>query len=168
MESPTLAAIAAVLINFIPPDLDSDGVPDSLHFPDQVSLTNRYGVRVESGQTGASIRILTPAGPGGAFGWDATWTGDADGDGASDICVTEPLSPTTEGLGRAFVYSSISGELLHVLHATHTGQFGLAAQATDDLDGDGIADTLVWVSHAGRERVATEIFSRGIIDRLWR
>src|SRR5262245_24293344 len=78
---------------------------------------------------------------GTKFAVAVDFVGDVDGDGVDDYAVGAPLAAPG---GEAYVYSGLSGALLHTFvgeGADH--QFGTDVSPAGDVDGDGRADLLV-------------------------
>ncbi len=112
-------------------------------------VVNEAGaVDLFSGATGAKIDTVT-AGHGGArFGWSVAGMPDADGDGAGEILVGEPLydlSSSVTSSGRAVVLSGQTrAELTQLtLFGTDAGdQLGFSV-AGGDVNADGVGDYVV-------------------------
>lgn len=106
---------------------------------------------VFSGQTGDTLyTLLSPSEEeGGCFGFSVSGAGDVDGDGYSDVIVgayrENPVVVPADG-GRAYVFSGLTGGLLHTLVSPNEqvlGYFGFSVSGAGDVDGDGYADVVV-------------------------
>lgn len=148
MMSYLLLGFAALLLHSPslppPPDLDGDGVAEVLEYPSRPARTNALAVKVMRGSSGPPLAMIPANNPDTAFGWRAFWIADADGDGAADIAVCEPLATTSQGLGIAHVYSSRTTSRLFTLVVSQRGQFGLDGELIADRDGDGVPDLVIW------------------------
>ncbi|MBL8843689.1 MAG: FG-GAP repeat protein [Planctomycetes bacterium] len=120
-------------------DHDGDGVVDLLvGVPGSSQGAPAGRALLLSGRDLSLLREL--AGPvGEEFGLAVAALGDLDGDGVGEHYVGSAGDPTIGGIGR--IYSGATGALLHTLTGSDpTGQFGAAAVALGDVDGDGIDD----------------------------
>lgn len=135
-----------------PGDLNGDNFDDLL-----VGAPNTGGggrVYVLSGASGAMLYpSIAPDATGGSLGnfWLES-PGDLDSDGVPDIFAADITNRALgSNSGRAYVYSGATGETIHVLDGTRSGeQFGIGRGA-DDANGDGIRDIFVagWLSSEG-------------------
>ncbi len=144
-----LANLVSVIGSSVGPDLNNDGVPERLELPPRFVKHDFDGVKIICGASGAVVRSLLEGDPVHAFGWDAAWVGDADGDGQPDVVVASPLDLTTRGLGRATVLSSATGMSIRNFIPEQRGQFAVAVESIPDIDGDGVADVRVWSKAIG-------------------
>jgi hypothetical protein len=164
-----LALLAAVIGSNVGPDLNGDGVPERLKLPSRFVKHDLEGVKILCGSSGNVIRTLTGGDPVHAFGWDAAWVGDADGDGLPDVVIASPLDMTTRGLGRATITSSATGMMIRNLVPEQRGQFAVAVESIPDIDGDGAADVRVWskaVALDGRVQDVGWIYSVRLAELL--
>jgi hypothetical protein len=136
-------------------DVDGDGHADLIvgAFAESPGLSPDSAGRayVYSGQTGDTLyTLLSPSEEeGGCFGFSVSGAGDVDGDGYSDVIVgayrENPNVVPADG-GRAYVFSGLTGGLLHALVSPNEqvlGYFGFSVSGAGDVDGDGYADVVV-------------------------
>ena len=83
------------------------------------------------------------------FGWAVSELTDIDGDGATDLIVSDHL---INGEGAAFVFSGASGVLIHTLSAG-PGFLGYAIADAGDVDADGTHDVIAGQPGANAARV---------------
>jgi hypothetical protein len=145
------------------PDADGDGRGDFAVGAynedtdlDPDNFDNQGRAYLFSGATGTLLHVLTSPKeePGGGFGWAVAGVPDADGDGRGDVLVSTPFEDgrASADVGRAYLFSGATGELLRVLISPNPeamGQFGYAASGVPDADGDGRGDLLVGANKEG-------------------
>jgi hypothetical protein len=137
------------------PDVDGDGRGDILIGaanegppPSPAGAGRAY---LFSGSTGALLHTLASPNEeaGGLFGHTVAAVPDADGDGLTDLLVGadfEDPGTSPNDAGRAYLFSSVSGALLHQLQSPNEeagGFFGGALAGVPDVDGDGRGDVIV-------------------------
>lgn len=125
-------------------DLDGDGLED-FGVGDPGAQSGQGRVNLHSGFDGGLIRSIDPPVQGPAwFGKTFDGLGDLSGDGIPDLVVGAPASAiTTPASGIAWILSGADGAVLHALAPAaglHLEGFGTKVAATEDVDGDGIAD----------------------------
>ncbi|PSQ82279.1 MAG: hypothetical protein BRD40_02940 [Bacteroidetes bacterium QS_1_65_9] len=147
-------------------DLTGDGVGDLAVAArgDTVSQTPGAGrVYLYSGADGTQLRTVTAPSPqeSGRFGVSLATPGDVNDDGTPDLVVGESGRRVDgrDRMGRAYVVSGATGEVLHERSAPSRDRpggwgFGASLAAVGDLDGDGVSDLLVG---GGREARATGV-----------
>jgi hypothetical protein len=125
-------------------DFDADGVNDymggSYRLP---TATNEGEVYVYSGATGSVIYALQGENVGDEFGNRVTLLGDVDGDGVREFGVCAPfydLSVKKVQVGRAYVYSGATGQVVYTITGTKSDSAGGILSNLGDLDGDGVSD----------------------------
>lgn len=129
-------AIGATSLDSIA-DLNGDGFRDLIAGDEDNDV-----VRVLSGRNGTVLTTITSVGTT-RFGHDVASFQDLDGDGLEDVLVS---APDFQGVGRAYVFSSITGALLRGWGATSAGAaiaYGTSLSRAGDLNGDGIEEVLV-------------------------
>jgi len=141
-------------------DVNGDGVPDLLVGAPKQDVggnTDQGQVYLLSGATGALILTLDNPSPqaGAKFGVIVASAGDIDGDGENDLLIGAPeqdVGPCQIGdtsgcsVGQAFVFSSVTGDLLLTLnHPTpnNSSFFGSAVASIGDISGDLVPDLIV-------------------------
>jgi hypothetical protein len=136
-------------------DVDDDGVGDVIvgaHKESPVAGSDQAGrVYLFSGASSALLQTLSSPDEevGGWFGFCVSGTGDLDGDDRPDMVVgayNEDPGGSPANAGRAYAFSSFSGELVHSLASPNEeegGFFGYAVSGVGDGDGDGRPDLMV-------------------------
>lgn len=133
------------------PDLNGDGVADlAIGGATGPGITSSgSGVKIESGATGATLRIHPGITANGKLGSTVRSVGDVDGDGVGDYGATG-FAPTTANVASpAIVWSGATG-LEIVAIASHipslvepTTEFFSGIAPLGDVDGDGAAEVAV-------------------------
>lgn len=101
------------------------------------------------------------------FGVIVAAVADIDGDGKREIAVASPGTEdqTRQLPGELTIYSSTTGKPIRHFSGTHPGeQYGRMVTATDDLDGDGVADLAIsapWYRRGADERIGRIEFRSG-------
>lgn len=148
-------------------DVDRDGIPDVVAGASTAGPSGTGQALVLSGDGGGSIRTLHPldSASAGSFGlFFASDAGDLNGDGITDVFVSDLAATVDEqpGTGIAYVYSGRTGHAIHVLPGLFPGEgFGLG-RAVPDMNGDRRPDLLIGAfsnSRGGSSAGATYLFS---------
>ena len=165
-------------------DVSGDGIPD---FAVGAHQNQNWGVRpapdappgyvhVYSGADGERLYTLHSSGSAQVDGSDDHFGAaissieDLDGDGAREILVGAYLYDADDGddesvdenTGGLFLFSGLSGELMHVIGGLEWGdRLAWAVTSIDDLDGDGARDLLVGVEKAD---TSIEVLNQGSIQ----
>jgi len=136
-------------------DINDDGIadvvigaPNESGFFQTLGAGNAYVFSGADGTVEYELVSLNEA-EDGRFGGAVAGLGDVDG-GADDFVVG--ADGEDDGAGRAYVYSSFDGTVLHTLASANPendGQFGRAVAGVDDVDGDGYADVIVGAPQEG-------------------
>ena len=143
------------------PDLNGDQVGELL-----IGASGGNGaVYVQSGSDGSVLRTQTGTADS-EFGAGVSSLADIDGDQVRDYVVGAP----GDGLGRAYVYSGASGDLLFTLNAqSGNGKFGeFFVSDAGDVNADGITDIYVGAYSEGNNAGAAYVFSGSTGTRLFR
>ena len=75
---------------------------------------------------------------GDQFGWTARKAGDIDGDKKIDFITTAPTHANSSG--KIYVYSSVSGKLIHSVTGKPGERLGNSAVGIGDVNDDGVPD----------------------------
>ncbi len=128
-------------------DINQDGYDDFSvgAYGADVTCTNSGEVKVFSGVDGSVLLQLLSQTCGDDFGISVDNAGDMDGDGYSDIIVGAKDTFNDGGsTGAAWIFSGLSGDILHVFYGDGIGDdFGYAVAGAGDIDDDGYADLIV-------------------------
>lgn len=98
----------------------------------------------QSWEADAVVTWLSPD-PGDGTGFVVENAGDVDGDGRNDVLISAPYKPSPGGApsaGWTWIVSS-DGTTLHTLVGVANDNFGHSVASAGDVDGDGLADTIV-------------------------
>ena len=143
-------------------DLDGDGRPDlAVGGP---AAAGDDGVRVGaawilSSASGKVLQHWTGSDRRGGFGGIVASVADIDGDGKGEVAVAAPGTEdqTRTVPGEVRIYSTRTGKELRHWTGTQPGElYGRMVVATDDLDGDGVADIAVsapWYRRGAADQV---------------
>jgi hypothetical protein len=179
--SPSAGALFGLAITGLD-DVDGDGVGDLA-----VGAPGADRVFVISGATRAVIRTLTDPDnfTGHRFGFGVAAVGDIDGDGADDLgvgapgpspspiplpCPVGPCPPPAPELGRAFIFSGASGNLLRTfVPPDEFVGFGVEVAPLGDANGDGTPDVAVGMMAFGQPSIFGKVyaFSGATGTMLW-
>lgn len=80
---------------------------------------------------------------GDGFGWVGANLGDLDGDGVTDFATTAPFYGGDSAMGKIYVYSGQSGNLLNEAIGVEGNRFGYSISAAGDVNNDGANDYIV-------------------------
>lgn len=91
------------------------------------------------------VRVHEPDAASNAYGmYFASYAGDVDGDGVSDLLSVDFQSAAAgPSSGRAWVHSGDDGTLLHTFTGAPGDGLGIGVSRVGDVDGDGHADLLI-------------------------
>lgn len=129
-------------------DVSGDGRPDLVVGASHASSQGReeagraYLIDGQDGEILHRLRSPTPE-ERGYFGYSVAAVGDVDADGTPDVVVGAAGDSTN--VGRAYLFSGSSGELLHSLSSPNPEEEGLFAKmltGVGDVNGDGRPDIL--------------------------
>jgi hypothetical protein len=127
-------------------DVDLDGVPDAAAgAPGHAFGAPQSGrVVVFSGFDAAVLHTVPGLLNGDDFGWSLALLDDLDGDGVRELAIGAIGELPGPGAGRVALADGATGNVLRVLlPPVPAPDFGLALQAFDDLDGDGLGELAV-------------------------
>jgi hypothetical protein len=132
-------------------DVNNDGYADLM-----VGAINNDGggsnagrAYVYSGQTGGLLWSFDGESSDDGLGYSVSGAGDVDQDGYDDLIAGAwQCNYGGDGTGRAYVYSGLTGELIH----TFTGEaeqnyFGVSVSGAGDVNSDGYDDLVVGAYH---------------------
>lgn len=125
-------------------DLDRDGVDDLVVGARNAGAQDHGEVYVYSGRTGQRL-LESPAPPTGLdFGWFfTTGIGDVNGDGVSDIYVSDHTDTTLgRRTGRATIVSGRDGSHLRSFPGSNHHEGLGPGRGAGDVDGDGVLDVV--------------------------
>jgi hypothetical protein len=128
-------------------DIDGDGSEDAI-IGSFGGPTGPGFAEVVNGRTGASIRRLTPPQPADerVFAqFFASSAGDIDRDRVNDIFIADYAAAKDgfEGVGRVYVFSGRTGEVLHALAGNVENDGVGPGRGIPDVNGDGHPDLIV-------------------------
>ena len=122
-------------------DRDGDGLQDiAVH---SGSLAPAVGeVRIYSSATGQQLDLIQSGQTQRSFGADVLDLGDVNGDGISDLAVSEPERLGSFRSGLVYVLSGVDDQVLYLVSPPLSNQwdFGRHLLPLGDLDGDGVQD----------------------------
>jgi FG-GAP repeat protein len=135
-------------------DLNGDGVPDllvgapnALGVPGFPSITEAGRVQVLSGVGGAPLFNILGTNINGALGTSVSGFADVTGDGTPEFLSGEPGGFGAPGAAR--IHSGTNGAAVFTVQGQDAGdQFGRAAAAVGDVDGDGREDLVLGAPNA--------------------
>jgi hypothetical protein len=136
-------------------DVDGDGYADVVvgapgenpgPLPENAGMAHLY-----SGATGTRLRSFRSPHVeyGAAFGYAVSDAGDIDGDGKGDVVIGAPYedaSPAVWDVGRVYVLSGATGDLIHRLSSPNVQEdelFGASVARLGDVDGDDHDDFVI-------------------------
>lgn len=133
-------------------DLNNDGHDDFAIGSDGKHTPTAFAGMVEiySGIDGSVMRTFTGIVDHGYFGESISFVEDVDGDGHRDLLIGATGEGPTTDEGVAYLYSSVTGTLLHKWQGAEPyDRMGTKVASAGDANQDGIGDALVGAIYAG-------------------
>ena len=115
------------------------------------------------------VHVFTGEAAGDEFGWVTARTRDLDGDTIDDLVITAPRNDAGgPAAGRVYVYSSVTGDPIHVFTGPIAGgNFGNSVSDVGLIDQDDIIDIIVGAPASGTGRAYLYSGATGGLIRTW-
>ena len=134
-------------------DVNGDGFDDVIvgAIFDDNNGERSGSARVFSGVDGAVLYTFDGDSAGDHFGRFVSGAGDVNSDGFDDVIVGAPLDDNNGGgSGSARVFSGIDGSVLYTFDGDAANDIlGVSVSCAGDVNGDGVADSIVGASGGG-------------------
>ena len=155
-------------------DVNNDGYADLIvsAFRNSASDTIAGRAYVFSGQTGDTLYVFTGEAAEDVFGLSVASAGDVNNDGFDDLIVGAFGNDAGGSrAGRAYVFSGLNGDTLHIFTGEAEGDlFGNSVAAAGDVNNDGFDDLIVgavWNDAGGSNAGRAYVFSGQTGDTLF-
>ena len=152
-------------------DLNNDGYDDLIvgASRNDAGGTDAGRAYVFSGLDGDTLYIFTGEAASNYLGWSVSGAGDVNDDGYDDLIVGSPYNSAGGSFaGRAYVFSGLDGDTLHVFSGQAAGDcLGSSVSGAGDVDRNGYDDLIVAALRAALDSGRVYVYSGQTGAPLW-